>query len=76
MTIFERLERVGAVRPLVLVFLLYMTYDTYQWAAQFAETSSRGGMEVTAIIAAVIAPLSFLQGWVAKLYNDACNHKE
>lgn len=69
--ITEPFSRVGVVRPFVLGVTLWLTYDAYQWAAHFAEVSTRTGLEVPAIITAVVAPISWLQGWIFKLYNDS-----
>ena len=66
----------GVLRPVVLGVTLYMTYDAYQWAARFAETTLREGPEVAMIIAAVITPISALQGYVFTQYTAACHQKK
>lgn len=68
----ERIGQFGVTRPLVLLVTLWLTYDAYQWAAAFAEVSQRSGAEVTMIIAAVIAPVSVLQGYVFKQFITSC----
>jgi hypothetical protein len=52
----------------------WLSYDAYQWAARFAETTARDGIEVTAMIAAVVAPISGLMGYVFKQYVQGCAH--
>jgi hypothetical protein len=48
---------------------LWMTYQSFVWAAAFAEHTAHTGLEVAAIIAAVLAPLSILQGAVFNAYT-------
>lgn len=58
------------VRRLVLLVTLWMTWECYQWAAEFAQTTDRTGMDIAAIIGAVTAPISLLQGAVFKVYSE------
>lgn len=58
----------AAVRRIVLGVTLYLTWHSYLWAAAYAMSSDRPGMEVATIIAAVLAPISVLQGHVFKAY--------
>ena len=58
------------IRRLLLLFTGYMTWDSYQWAANFAMTTTKTGAEVGLIVAAVTAPVSLLLGQVAKIYSD------
>lgn len=71
----DRWLKVGVLQPVVLGVTLYLTYDAYQWASRFAETTERGGAEVALMVAAVIAPISVLQGWVFKQFIQSCHHK-
>jgi hypothetical protein len=64
----SRVGQIEVARPVTLGVTVWMTYNAYQWAAAFADASSRGGAEVAMIIAAVIAPVSVLQGYVFKAY--------
>lgn len=56
------------VRRIVLFVTLWMTWEAFQWAAEFAETTTKSGVEVAAIVAAVTAPIAALQGYVFKIY--------
>jgi hypothetical protein len=58
------------VRRVVLFVTLWMTWEAYQWAAEFAQAADRPGTDVAAIIAAVTAPISLLQGAVFKVYSE------
>lgn len=58
------------VRRIVLFITLWLTWDSYKWAALFAVTTDKAGVEVAAIIAAVTAPISVLQGFIFKVYTD------
>lgn len=57
------------VRRIVLFVTLWMTWQAFTWAGVFAMTSDRPGMDVAAIIAAVTAPISVLQGYVFQVYT-------
>jgi hypothetical protein len=75
----ERVRRIldkGQVaRTVMLYTTLYMTYDSYRWAVAFVASSPRPGIELAAIIGAVLAAVSGLQGYVFKAYIDGrpCN---
>lgn len=66
--VIETAGKVEVARPVTLGVTLWLTYHSYQWAATFAEESTRTGVEVAMVIAAVIAPISLLQGYVFKAY--------
>lgn len=66
--IIERLGQHEILRPLTLGTTLWLTYSAYDWAREFASLSERSGPDVAMIIAAVIAPISLLQGYVFKAY--------
>ena len=61
------------IRRVVLFITLYMTWEAFQWAALFAETTAKSGLEVPGIIAAVTAPIAALQGYVFKIYAQGRN---
>ena len=63
-----RIGHVEVARPVTLGVTVWMTYNAYQWAAMFANTSDKAGMDVAVVVAAVIAPISVLQGYVFKAY--------
>ena len=62
-------------RRLLFVWMMVLTYHVFLWAMDFATHTQKTGMEVAAIIAAITGPLSALQGYVFKMYNDARKEK-
>lgn len=69
-TIFDFINTHSIVRRIVLFVTLYMTYAAFTWAATFAGVSDKTGIEIAAIIAAVTAPITVLQGFVFKVYAE------
>lgn len=71
----ERLAKLdqllGIRRSLVLFITLYLTWECYRWASEFAVGSDRTGIDIAAIIAAVTAPISLLQASVFKAYLES-----
>lgn len=59
------------VRRVSLVFVLALTALTYKWGMDFAMTSARSGVDVAAILAALLTPLTTLQGFIFKFYSEA-----
>jgi hypothetical protein len=59
------------VRRIVLFITLWMTWFAFHWSAEFAlVVLDKPGLEAAAIIAAVTAPISVLQGYVFKVYSE------
>lgn len=54
-----------------LYLTLYMTWDAYKWAADFAIHTDKPAADISLIIAAVTVPLSTLQGFIFKVYSDS-----
>lgn len=52
-----------------LTVTLWMTWKAFQWAAEFASMSPKGGLELAAVIAAVLTPISALQAAVFHTYS-------
>lgn len=61
---------IGLRRTIVLFLSIWLAYDSYQWAAQFATWTDRTGIEVAAIIGAVTAPVSWIVIAVFKTYTE------
>lgn len=57
------------VRRIAFFVMLWITIKTSFWTVEFAWYSSRPGMEIAAIIAAVWTPLSGLQAAVFAFYD-------
>lgn len=60
-----------SVRALTLYITLWMTWKAFAWAAAFAHTTTMDGLQAAAIIAAVTAPISALQGFIFKFYMES-----
>lgn len=68
---FAKLDAALGVRRTVVLFLsIWLTYDSYQWAAQFATWTERTGIEVAAIVGAVTTPVSWIVIAVFKTYAE------
>ena len=63
----------SAVRRSVLFITVYMSYEAFDWAARFADTTEKTGAEVGLIIAAVTGPVAALQAFVLKIYSEGRN---
>lgn len=59
-----------SVRSAVLYVTVWMTWEAFKWAAMFATTTDKTGIDVAAIIGAVTGPISILQGFVFKVYAE------
>jgi hypothetical protein len=67
-------EKIGLRRTSVLGVTVWMSWRAFDWAAQFASTNGVDGTEsvaIAAIIAAVTAPITYLQAAVFKSYLDS-----
>ena len=60
-----------SVRALTLYVTLWMTWESFAWAARFAFATTLDGMQSAAMIAAVTAPICALQGFIFKFYMEA-----
>lgn len=62
----------GARRTAVLGITLWMTWRSFLWATDFALLNAeRDGATTALVIAAVLAPISVLQGYVFKAYLES-----
>jgi len=61
------------IRRAVLLWVIWMTTQAFFWTFEFATNSPRTGVDVAAIIAAIWAPLTALQGACIAFYNSARN---
>lgn len=65
---WQWIDERSIIRRIVLFITLWMSWESFAWAADFAESTAKSGLEVPAIIAAVTAPIAALQGYVFKVY--------
>jgi hypothetical protein len=68
--VFDFIDTRYVIRRLVLAWVIWMTTAAFFWTFEFATASSRSGVDVAAIIAAIWAPLTALQGAVIAFYNS------
>ena len=66
--LFQIIDKHGLVRRSVLGVTLWMTWKAYVWASLYAIESARTGTDVALIIAAVLAPITVLQGHAFQAY--------
>lgn len=59
-----------SVRAFTLYITLWMTWEAFQWAAAFAYAAKLDGLGTAAVVAAVTAPISVLQGFIFKVYAE------
>lgn len=67
---FRFCDRYHLTRRMALYVSLWITVDSYVWAKHYAETTATDSLQVPAIIGAVLAAVTALQGWVFKLYIE------
>lgn len=68
---WDWVDRRRIVHRLMLFITLWMTWEAFHWATMYASTVEISGMDAAAIIAAVTAPISALQGYVFKVYSES-----
>lgn len=59
-----------SVRAATLYVTLWMTWRAFLWASEFSLVSKLDGIGTAAVIAAVTAPISALQGFIFKSYME------
>jgi hypothetical protein len=59
------------IRRLSFGVTVWMTYQSFTWATEFATTTTKDGAEVGIIIAAVTAPIAALQAFVTSTYSSS-----
>lgn len=58
------------VRRLLLIGTMYLVWDSYAWCKSFAEHTTRDGLQIAAIIAAVTGPVTILLKFVVDNYTE------
>ena len=68
-TILQWERKLALRRSTVLFITLWMTYRSFEWAAYYANSGiETNGLEAAAIIAAVTAPITYLQKVIFEAY--------
>ena len=62
----EYFEKWGVLRKSVGIATLWMTVTAFQWSLAFIESSDKTGSEISMIIAAIMGPITMLQGAIFK----------
>lgn len=65
---YEQLHKSMIVRRVAFFFMLWMTYKSYQWAFDFVATREVIDANTALIVAAILTPISTLQGAILKFY--------
>jgi hypothetical protein len=67
---WDWIDERAIIRRVVLFVTLWMTWRSFTWAAEFANSMpDKSGMDMAAIIAAVTAPITYLQASVFNTYS-------
>lgn len=54
----------------ILISGIWMTIDSYLWTKSFVDSSTRNGVEIAAIVAAVQGVVTFYTVWAFKIYSE------
>ncbi len=69
--VFRFFDRHCISRRLALYMTIFITGDSYWWAKMYIELNPNiTALESAARIGAVLAPVTWLQGWVLKIYSE------
>lgn len=74
--ILEWERKLMLMHRIVLLVTLWMTFRAFEWAGKYAFSGiETNGIEAAAIIAAVTAPITYLQKVVFETYSSARKDK-
>lgn len=65
------MKRYRVRSTILLATGIWMMIDAYKWGTNFASSSTRSGVEIAAIIAAVQGIATFYAGWAFKIYSES-----
>lgn len=63
------------MRRIVLIWCICLTTYAYNFIFDFVNTTENLNVDTAAIIAAILTPISGLQGFVSKLYSENRNNE-
>lgn len=69
--LFDFIDKYAIVRRIVLGVAIWMTWRVSEWAMSFAVSSTRPGVDLAAVVAAVTAPVTVFGGYAFKVYADS-----
>lgn len=58
------------VRRVMTLGCFWMMVDCYMWAKGYAETPGKTGADLGLVLAAILTPVTALQGFLFRVYND------
>ncbi len=64
------------VRRAMVLIVLWQLVDAYVWAKAFAERPGMTGAELAAVIAAILVPVTALQGVLFRMYDSSRRNDE
>ena len=68
---FDFLDKRHTFHRATLIVTMWMSYRSFIWAAEYAEHTVRAGLEVAAILGAVLAPIAYVQKSVFDTYSTS-----
>lgn len=68
--ILDFVDRRQIVRRAMVLTCLWMLVDCYMWAKGYASSPSKTGADLSLVIAAILTPVTALQGFLYRMYND------
>ena len=67
---WEQLEKGQVVRRIAFFGMMWLTYETYMWVMMYVDNIDVLQSEHSMLIAAVLGPISALQGAIIKFYAE------
>lgn len=64
-------DRRALVRRAMVLIVLWQLVDAYMWAKGFATMPGMTGAELSLVIAAITVPVTALQGFLFKMYDES-----
>lgn len=58
------------VRRVMVLSCLWMLIDAYVWAKGYAGVPGQSGADLSLVIAAILTPVTALQGFLYRMYSD------
>lgn len=68
--ILDFIDKRQIVRRVMTLGCFWMMVDCYIWAKGYAEAPGRTGAELAMVLAAILTPVTALQGFLFRVYND------
>lgn len=69
--LLDFVDRRGVVRRAMVLIVLWQLVDAYVWAKAFAGRDGMTGAELSLVIAAITLPVTALQGFLFRMYDQS-----